>query len=348
MSELYQNAEELSRELTAVFPRKILGSAVKNGKYESIDSWHALTSFRFVQINSRRLVTILAVDIDNHDDASAWFEHDLPQPSWTVWTDRGVQFAWILEKPILAEDHSTMKYAKDVLRKIAYALDADPAAIGLNRVFRNPVLNKSRFAPSRVNLRDFSNLQSPPIGWGRSPKPPRDLFGNRATPAVADFSTMGEGDGRNVALFDALRFWAYDAARTGNYDEFDLAHRAFVLNSDFKTPMSEKEVNAIIGSIDRFIEYRYATGGYMATTTAEQRSKIAALNGSKGGATTAKKRKADTEARLKDAVEKLQDIGIKITVSQLAKVAKAGRDQARAFLAANGYINKGGSTGWTR
>ena len=49
-----------------------------------------------------------------------------------------------------------------------------------------------------------------------------------------DFSEMKEGDGRNVALFDRLRFWAYDMAKSGIYTEFDLAHKGYVLNQAFK------------------------------------------------------------------------------------------------------------------
>lgn len=342
--QLYQRSRELARH----FPKKILCSHSKSGSYEVETSFRALSDALFIQYNSKERVSVLAVDIDTHTDAGTWFVHDLPEPSWTIWTDRGLQFAWVLAKPILAADRRTMRHAKDVLRKIAYALDADKDALGFNRIFRNPITNRSRFAPSRVNLRDFGHLPHPPKGWGERPAPQLDLFGDRAAPVVADFSTMGEGDGRNVALFDTLRFWAYETARSGAYSEFDLAHRAFVLNSQFKEPMGEKEVNATIGSIDRFIEHRYGQGGYMATTTPEERKKIAAMNGAKGGAITAKIRKAESRARLLAAINQMEAFEIKITARMLAERAGSSQDAARAYLRELGFKEVSRKEGWKR
>jgi len=53
---------------------------------------------------------------------------------------------------------------------------------------------------------------------------------------------MKEGDGRNCALFDVLRYWAYDEAKQGSYDKFALQRKAEYLNSTFAEPQKEKAV----------------------------------------------------------------------------------------------------------
>ena len=164
---------------------------------------------------------------------------------------------------------------KALLYKIVYALDADINAIGFNHVFRNPLKHDSRYSDTRVNLKDFNHLETPPMQWFEKVFPKRakhqTLFGSTRDESL-DFNTMEEGDGRNSALFDRLRYWAYDEAKAGTYTEFDLAHRGYVLNQAFKTGLESKEVNRIITSIDKFIENTYSRGNYMARTTSRFKS----------------------------------------------------------------------------
>jgi len=288
------------------------------------------------------------VDIDHHQDGSVWLDHDMPQPTWTIWTDRGVQFMWVLAVPILLHTQYTRankQYAKDVLDKIVYTLGADTNAIGFNRVFRNPLKHDSRYSDSRVSLKDFKHLETPPRDWFNRVYPQREkhstLFGGSRDGGL-DFSKMEEGDGRNSALFDRLRFWAYDEARSGTYSEFDLAHRGYVLNQAFKTLLESKEVDRIITSIDKFIEHTYMRSNYMASTTKEERSKIASKNGAKGGL----KRKHDAHIKIQATISQMQSFDIKITVSDLARRAKSDRVTVRSYLNEKGYREVSRKEGW--
>jgi len=343
--ELYQTNP---KDFLKLFPREVLGSTTKEGGYTTTKSFFALRDYHYIQYNSKDRINIICVDIDHHQDGSVWIDFDLPQPTWTIWTKRGVQFMWVLETPILLHTEYTRankQYAKDVLNKIVYALGADTNAIGFNRVFRNPLKHDSRYSDSRVSLKDFNHLETPPRDWFERVYPTRvkheTLFGGYRDSGL-DFSDMEEGDGRNSALFDRLRYWAYDVAKVGTYTEFDLAHKGYVLNQAFKQELESKEVDRIITSIDRFIEHTYMRSSYMANTTKEERSKIASKNGAKGGAI----RKAEAYGRIVATIAQMQSWEIKITVSEIARRAKCSRNTVVNYLNEKRWKQVSRTEGW--
>ena len=333
------------RPFLNLFPSEILGSLSKHSSYGTEKSWTALNNYRYIRLNSDRLWRFIAVDIDHHQDAAVWLDHDLPEPAWTIWTDRGVQFIWQLKKPILAEVRKHREYAMDTLRKIVYALDADADAIGYTRIFRNPFTNESRHSSTEVDLSDFSHLDQPPRVWKERSSPKTiSLFGGTTVSEEesVDLSSMGEGDGRNAALFNRLRFYAYEQARAGDYSEFDLAEKGFTLNNRFKEPMHYKEVDQIIANIDHFIETNYKRSTYMANTTPEERKEIARKNGAKGG----KSRRAEAYGRILATINQMQSFDIKITVAEVARRAKSKRDTVRGYLLEKGWEEVSRKEGW--
>jgi hypothetical protein len=345
MMELYQTNP---KDFLKLFPKEVLGSTTKEGGYATAKSFFALRDYHYIQYNSKDRINIIAVDIDHHQDGSVWLDHDLPQPTWTIWTDRGVQLMWVLAVPILLHTQYTRankQYAKDVLDKIVYALGADTNAIGFNRVFRNPLKHDSRYSDSRVSLKDFKHLETPSRDWFERVYPTRvkheTLFGGHRDSGL-DFTDMEEGDGRNVALFDRLRYWAYDVAKAGKYTEFDLAHKGYVLNQAFKQELESKEVDRIITSIDRFIEHTYMRSSYMANTTKEERSKIAKKNGKKGGAV----KKKQAHIKIEATIIQMQSFDIKITVADLARRAKSAPKVVRAYLNQKSWKEASRKEGW--
>jgi hypothetical protein len=354
MMKLYQDN---IRDFLSLFPAQVLGSETKEGNYMPLQSFYALQTFNFIQYNSQDRINIICVDIDHHQDGAVWMDHDLPQPTWTIFTDRGVQLMWVLHNPLHLTNNRhqqrDLSYAKDTLLKIVYALEADTNAIGFNRVFRNPLTHSAHFSNTRVNLKDFNHLELPPREWMESVYPSRDtkkrktLFGSTREDRL-EFESMKEGDGRNAALFDRLRFWAYDEAKAGTYTEFDLAHKGYVLNQAFKQAMQIKEVDRIIGSIDRFIENNYMRSNYMAKTTPEERKEIAKKNGAKGGAVTAKIKQANAKGRILAVLNRFDMMEMKITITKVAEEAKAHKATVSRYLKELGYTNKGGSVGYKR
>ena len=350
---LYQNN---IRPFLNLFPREVLASSHKDGGYAPVTSFHALQQ-NFIQYNTKERINIIAIDIDSHQDGGAWLDFDLPQPTWTVFTDRGVQMAWVLANPIFLGENNKhrkrdLKYAKDVLNKIVYALDGDMDALGFNRVFRNPLNHNTHYSDTRVNLSDFSDLATPSQEWWDTLKKDHTkehtsdtLFEDVQAPReILDFSDMGDGDGRNVAMFDRLRFYAYGQAKSGEYEEFDLAHRALKMNYQFKEPLNDAELNRIIGSIDDFMETKYYGGFYMSNTTAEERKEIAKKNGEKGG----EARRKESRTRILATLNQIESFGIKITARDLAERAKADKNTVSAYLKELGYKEVSRKEGWKK
>jgi len=356
MTELYQNN---IRQFLNLFPKELQGSKYKDSLYEEKSSYQALRSDKFITYNSKERINIIAIDIDNHRDGGIWMDYDLPQPTWTIFTTRGVQLMWVLKKPIFTKAPQHRKMAREVLARLVYALDGDIHAMGFNRVFRNPLNNKSYYSDTRVDLKDFYlKLPKPTPEWWdkvtekskRTKKSKTEtLFADTHAPKeLLDFGTMKQGDGRNIALFDRLRFWAYDEAKKGDYDGHALANRALALNKAFLEPMGDKEVNAIINSIDNFMEFKYS--GHIkeyGMSEAEIKDR-ASKAGKKGGKVRGKLQQTEARARILAKLNQWEMFERKITISGIAKEAKSDKRTVSAYLKELGYKDKGGSTGWKK
>ena len=120
---------------------------------------------------------------------------------------------------------------------------------------------------------------------------------------------MKESTGRNCALFDVLRYWAYDEAKQGSYSAFALQRKAEILNTSFAESMKEKEVNTIVNSIDSFIQNKFNKGFYMALSP-EERKKVASANGKKSGEARSK----EAETKILTALNIMQSFEMKITI----------------------------------
>jgi len=357
MMELYQKN---IRQFLKLFPKELQGSKVKDAFYEDKSSYQALLRDKFITYNSHELISIIAIDIDSHQDGGVWMDYDLPQPTWTIWTDRGVQFMWVLRKPILAKVPTHRKMAKEVLARLVYALDGDINAMGFNRVFRNPLNNKSYYSDTRVDLKDFYlKLPKPTPEWWDKVKQnskrqkrskTETLFADTHAPAeLKDFETMKEGDGRNVALFDRLRFWAYDEAKAGRYNSHSLSSRALALNKAFLEPLEDKELNATINSIDHFMEFKYSAHNLREFGMSEEQLKERASRaGKKGGKVRGKLQTTEARGRILATLNQWETWERKITISGIAKEAKAHKNTVSEYLKELGYTNKGGSTGWKK
>lgn len=290
-------------------------------------------SYSYIQLNSDRLWRYIAVDVDKHKDGGAWIDLYIPEPTWTVYTRRGVQFVWQLDKPILAGVEAHRNYALDTLAKLIYALDGDPSAFGFNRIFRNPLaFDNARYRGGTVDLGDFRHLPAPPPA-ARKRKEETDQDELRG---------MREGDGRNCALFDAIRLYAYEQNNKGAYTEFDLAHYAHQVNAQFAEPLQHKEVEDTIKSVDKFIREKHGKGGYMGKLTKEERTERARKNGQKGG----RSRRAEAYGRILATINQMQSFDIKITVSELARRAKSDRKTVRAYLLEKNWREVSRKEGW--
>ena len=319
------------------FPKQVFGSECKNDYYHTKERLYALKEFKWVQYNSDDRFRVLSVDIDNSSDSLMYRDFNLPQPTWIIQTDKGFQYHWALKQDIplkTASSKKSIKLIKDILNKLVALLNGDINAIGINRVFRNPVTNRSWFSGNEIELKEFYDLPTPKEDFfnkllGRIEKQ-KNLFG-----ATYDFSSMTNNTGRNCALFDVLRYWAYDEAKQGSYCSFALQRKAEILNSSFAEKLKENEVNSIVNSIDTFINNKFNKGFYMALSV-EDRKKIASRNGKKSGEARSK----IAETKILTALNMMESFEIKITIRELAKRSGTSKDTVMKYLKKIDYKGK--------
>lgn len=327
MQELYQNINYNSTILNTkaklffkYFPKQVFGSECKNDYYHTKERLFALKKFKWIQYNSDDRITVLSVDIDNSSDSLMYQDFNLPCPTWIIQTDKGFQYHWALKSAVMINGynkHKLVKLIKDILNKLVALLNGDINAIGINRVFRNPVTNRSWFSGNEIELKEFYDLPTPKKDFfnkllGRIEKQ-KNLFG-ATYGATYDFSSMTNNTGRNCALFDVLRYWAYDEAKQGSYCAFALQRKAEILNSSFAENLKENEVNSIVNSIDTFIQNKFNKGFYMALSP-EDRKKIASQNGKKSGEARSK----IAETKIQTALNIMENLKEKITIKGLAE-----------------------------
>ena len=356
MHELYQNIDYNSTELYhkpkiffKYFPKEVLGSEIKNDYYHIKERLYALKEFKWVQYNSDDRFRVLSVDIDNSHDSMMYQDFNLPKPTWIIQTDKGFQYHWALKQDIplkTVNSNKSIKLVKDILNKLVALLDGDFNAIGINRVFRNPVTNRSWFTGNEVELKEFYDLPTPKEDYfnkllGRVEKQ-KNLFG-ATYGATYDFSSMKEGDGRNCALFDVLRYWAYDEAKQGSYDKFALQRKAEYLNSTFAEPQKEKAVLATVEEIDWFIENKFNKGYYM-SLSAEDRKKVASANGKKSG----EKRSVQAKIKILAELNIMESFEMKITSISLSERSGTNKRTVLKYLQELGYKEVSRKEGWKK
>lgn len=211
----------------------------------------ALTK-RLIEANPQSLSNLLCVDIDTPDAAlralSAQGSH--PMPSLIVENGKNghAHAVWWLREPVTRTEFGSLKaikYAESVTEGLRRAVNGDNGYSGL--LVKNPAhadwrphwLHRSPRSLVELDngLRPYGNM--PPARWRR----------NKGYAAA--------GLGRNCALFDDVRRWAYREVRKyfGEPDQLAAAvlDYAVLLNAEFSEPLPLSEVRAIAASIHRWI-----------------------------------------------------------------------------------------------
>ena len=157
----------------------------------------------YIQANPPHLRVWALFDIDRPLAALAWEDADLPPPTWTAINRQNghAHSAWGLEVPVLVDGlgarDAPLRYLCAVESLMAERLQADPGFGGL--ITKNPAhplwwtLRGPRLAYSLGELAEW-------LPGLEKHRPKR-----RAPDQI--------GLGRNVALFDRVRQWAYRAIR---------------------------------------------------------------------------------------------------------------------------------------
>lgn len=263
---------------------------------------------RYVQPNHPNSKLWLLFDIDRPIGLETIRDElNLPAPTFFVQNKQNhhAHLFYGLHKAVHINNGSSQKairFAGAVDVAMSQSLGADAGYVGL--IAKNPLHDSWRTYNTNLayDLEDFTEYVDV------------NQFSDRR-------KSMPEiGLGRNVALFDSLRRWAYRAIRQG-WPEFEQWHnatftRAQGINAGFAVPLPISEVKATAKSVAKWVHSRY---------TPESFSAIQAARGVKSG----QARLALSQDKRKQARE-LYDGGMKKV--QIARLLEVPERTLRSWL----------------
>ena len=171
--------------------------------------------------------------------------------------------------------------------------------------------------------------------WGGEPVGLDDLYAAVCCAPTRPFTRqraeVRSGIGRNVELFDRLRFWAYDHKH--QYTDrrtwaLAVAAQAMGFNGDFVEPMAVNEVGWIIKSVAGWVWTRYSPeiGLGRVNRGAMELSQELPLGQKQAlaGTWSATKRRSHTDSRITEAVAAMLNDGHAITQASVSAASGLG------------------------
>lgn len=209
---------------------------------------------RYIEANPQAVSNLLVIDID-HDDAlmrAIWNRQGwLPNVVVENTSNGHAHAVWALRTPVTRTEYARRKplaFATAVTEGLRRSVDGDKGYSGL--MTKNPEHDHwfaKWFTEHQYSLDELSHHLTeanfmPPASWKRT---------RRRDPA---------GLGRNCALFESARTWAYREVRHHWGDPSGLAtaieFETHALNAEFSEPLPHSEARAVASSITRWITTR--------------------------------------------------------------------------------------------
>lgn len=220
----------------------------------------------YVDPNPSSLVWAMVFDIDRAGAATAWQDANAPRPNWIAQNPRNshAHLGYMLAAPVsrtLKARGTPQRFLARIQHGLTGLLDADRAYT--HHLTKTPDHPRWRTFWERPDPYELGEL--------------RDYLGERLPLRIARSEAVGEG--RNITLFDTLRFWAYrarlDYTDRDAWDREVLAH-AEALNV-FTAPLGFNEVRQVAKSV---------AGWTWKNTTREEFAAIQSARGAKGARKT--------------------------------------------------------------
>lgn len=218
---------------------------------------------RNLQINPRSHVFNVVIDVDHPDAMLRAFSTELPKPHWVSESPSGhAHVGYMLKIPVRRDNvNRRPEYLlAQVERSLIRELGGDPAYNGL--------LTKNPMHPdweTRWGATELSTLANMAQQLKLEPNPTRHVI------SLDDGCT-----GRNTAMFDSTRTWAYGAIR--NYWEDGprlfaaVTHdHATMLNAQLPNPLSAAEVKGIAKSVAGWTWGKFSQDTFNEIQTARSR-----------------------------------------------------------------------------
>ena len=262
------NNHQFKADFYEKLPKKPYCSFGKGGRTLIRSKKHAV-QYPLIQVNPPYLVNYLVFDIDQSDAYFAWFDAGLPPPTWIAKNPKNghCHICYELKTAVCKTANAHLKplrYLASIEYTYAKKLGADLGYVGL--LTKNPVdrdwqvyhINQRPFELDE--LADYIDLETKP----------------RAANEVS-------GLGRNCAMFDTVRWWAYKAIRAhlnGGYDIWyaEVLKVAINANEAFLDPLGYSEVKATAKSVARWVWRNHHSAEFQAMFSEKQ-----ARKGRKGG-----------------------------------------------------------------
>lgn len=204
---------------------------------------------RYIETSPKTLRNIVTIDLDMND--AEWhfkgLMYDEPvMPEYSFFTInplKGTAHAnYFIEGSV--QSKKALEYLKDITDRLTLLAGGDPAYGG--RIMRNPLHEDQRTIWGTDHLYTLDELNE---------------YAIKAKTHDVPINTETEaGEGRNAALFEALRKWSYrERLKYDNFNDFRVAmgERANELNFSFETPLAPSEVKTICNSTIKWVWKRF-------------------------------------------------------------------------------------------
>lgn len=269
----------LKKKFISNLPHKPYCSYGK-GTATLIRSKHHAIKLPLIQVNPPHLVNYLIFDIDVSDAYLHYLDADLLLPTWIAKNKNNghCHVCYELKVPICKTANVRLKplrYVAAIEQSYAQKLGADIGYTGL--LTKNPIDNDwevSLLNPIPFELDELA-----------------DYVDLETKPKTTEKETSGLG--RNCAMFDRVRFWAYKAIRAhleGGYNIFwydQVLNVAQNANGVFIAPLPYSEVKATAKSVAKWVWRNHHSAEFQKLFSKKQsiRAKkgVAKGNTSKGG-----------------------------------------------------------------
>lgn len=195
----------------------------------------------YIAPNNSSFINCLLFDIDKPDAGASWLDNDIAMPNWICQNPLNghAHYGYMLKTPVsrtLKANESPQRYLARIQQAMTKRLEADTGYAHF--------LTKT---PSHENHRTI---------WGRSEPFTLDELRNGLDDdlplKLKRESAVGEG--RNVSLFDDLRFWAYRERL--KYDDFKTWFKACLRYAEqlnaFQCPLPYGEIKSTAKSVSKW------------------------------------------------------------------------------------------------
>jgi len=281
------------------------------GNRLKIASKETAIKHKYIQFNDVAFYRFLVFDIDRAAAAVSWENAELPPPNLAVINpgNTHAHLFYFLENPICRTDKAHLKpinFLKAIYQAYTIRLQADLSYAGL--IAKNPINQAWNTWYIHNNLYELSELAD---------------YVELQKVAKKERKESDDFVGRNVHLFDTVRFFAYETRfNYQNYSDFYKAVFTYTnfLNQLFTIPLPASEIKSISTSISKYVYKNFTAETRRNLIDRTHTSDLQAQRGVKSGIARYKKNedKRASAKLLRAQGKTYTDIAIKLGVSHKA------------------------------